>query len=343
MMGFSATRAFVLTVLASALTGCWQIEDVGDLPGGAGVSEAWGINELGEVVGYATDADGSRAFRWQRGAGLSPLPSPDGARDCVAVAINDAGVTVGHCLTGAAAQKMAVAWTDAGIQPLKLSGRRILASELFAISRAGDVAGSFREEIGRSFVQDIAFTWRPGEGTAVRVITPMPADQGGSGAARAISSLGWVTGHAYLTPHQPWLWNPGTGRTYPVGELPAAISTGGEARGINDQRQIVGVFDGRGYVWTPAGPSEVQGTAVEIPLDPYDINNHGQVVGVQGGRAVLYELGSAQLTVLEDLPEIRRAGWRRIALARAINDRGQIVGYGINESGEVRGFVMAPD
>ncbi|MDY0055608.1 MAG: HAF repeat-containing protein [Methyloversatilis sp.] len=338
-----AARACLLFALASALAGCWQIDDIGDLPGGPHLSEACGINEGGDVVGYGSDADGSRAFVWRRGAGLTSLPLSDGTGACAAAGINDAGLVVGHCLTRAGGRKVAVVWSDVGVEAVQFPGRRVLGSELFAVNQTGEVAGGFREEVGRSFTVDSAFTWQHGSSQPVRGIAPLPSDSGGSGVARAIAPLGWVAGHAHVTPHPPWLWNPAAGRTHPVGELPMPASASGEARGINDQRQVAGVFDGRGYVWTPAGPGEVRGTTVEIPFEPYDINNRGQVVGVQGGRAVLYDLGTAKLTVLEELPEVRRAGWRRLALARAINDGGQIVGYGVNAAGDVSAFVMSPD
>lgn len=339
----SAARACVVLTLAAALAGCWQIDDVGDLPGGPHFSEAYGINEAGEVVGYGSDADGTRAFVWRRGTGLTPLPRSEGTDACAAAGINDAGLIVGHCRTSAGGRKMAVVWAGGGVEAVRFSGRRVLGSELFAVNQTGEVVGSFREEVGRSFVVDMAFTWQHGGSQSARGITPLPSDLGGSGVARAIAPLGWVAGHAHVTPHPPWLWNPTSGRAQPIGELPTPASVSGEARGINDQRQVVGVFDGRGFVWTPAGPGEVQGTTIEIPFEPYDINNRGQVVGVQGGRAVLYDLGTERLTVLEDLPEVRRAGWRRLALARAINDRGQIAGYGVNVAGDVSAFVMTSD
>jgi probable HAF family extracellular repeat protein len=343
MKRLSAARVCVVLTLAAALAGCWQIDDLGDLPGGPHLSEAYAINEGGDVVGYGSAADGNRAFVWRRGVGLTPLPLPAGTGACAAAGINDAGLVVGHCQTSGGSRKIAVVWSGAGVEAVQFPGRRVLSSELLAVNQAGDVVGGFREEVGRSFVVDSAFTWQYGSSQPVRGITPLPSDLGGSGVARAIGPLGWIAGHAYVTPHPPWLWNPASGRGHPVGALSAPASASGEARGINDQRQVVGVFDGRGFVWTPAGPGEVQGTTIEIPFEPYDINNRGQVVGVQGGRAVLYDLGTERLTVLEDLPEVRRAGWRRLALARAINDRGQIAGYGVNVAGDVSAFVMTPD
>ena len=42
--------------------------NLGDLPGGFDFSNAFGINNAGQVVGYSITATGNRAFLWQNGS-----------------------------------------------------------------------------------------------------------------------------------------------------------------------------------------------------------------------------------------------------------------------------------
>jgi probable HAF family extracellular repeat protein len=76
----------------------------------------------------------------------------------------------------------------------------------------------------------------------------------------------------------------------------------------------------------------------------YGINSHGQVVGESWDdrfrlRAFLYteELGMVDLNSMTDLPP----GWE-LRSAWDINDAGQITGYGWNDGGFDRGFLLTP-
>lgn len=77
--------------------------DLGDLgsPGSYEHSMAFGINELGQVVGAGgPPGKENRAFFWADGTML-PLPSlggPDTGQGCAANAINDRGIAVGYCI-----------------------------------------------------------------------------------------------------------------------------------------------------------------------------------------------------------------------------------------------------
>ena len=73
----------------------------------------------------------------------------------------------------------------------------------------------------------------------------------------------------------------------------------------------------------------------------YDINNLGQVVGSSGHPGFLWQDG-----VMTDLNDLipPGAGWD-IRVARAINDSGQIAGYGYVDLGQgdrTHAFVMTP-
>ena len=66
-----ASLAFVLP---SALADSnWTITDLGDLPGGSSTSDAYGINNAGQVVGDGYVDAGQRGFLWSRGGGMQDI------------------------------------------------------------------------------------------------------------------------------------------------------------------------------------------------------------------------------------------------------------------------------
>jgi uncharacterized membrane protein len=113
---------------------------------------------------------------------------------------------------------------------------------------------------------------------------------------------------------------------------------GSEATGINDLAQVVGTEDGAGFLWDDGEITYLTG----LPF-PRAINNAGQVVGRGGGGGVdiarIWEDGVA--TDLIDLipPD---SGWNELEWAMDINDAGQIVGWGLLDDGDRRGFMLTP-
>jgi probable HAF family extracellular repeat protein len=80
--------------------GLYSIEDVGVLPGGT-FSQANGLNNLGQVVGASSSANGIRGFRYGAG-GLVDLGVVPGGASSIAYAVNDVGQIVGQSGTAAA-------------------------------------------------------------------------------------------------------------------------------------------------------------------------------------------------------------------------------------------------
>ena len=131
-----------------------------------------------------------------------------------------------------------------------------------------------------------------------------------------------------------------------------------DAFAINEAGQIVGVStivpgqnvpeleDGwRAFLWQD-GRMEALGTAEARSTGAWGINDRGEVVGeavevvADAGEPDALLWRGEQATDLADLipPE---SGWDRLRIARAINARGQIVGWG-QRDGATRAFLLTP-
>lgn len=344
-----AAACLLMGMPAAALA--WTIEDLGDLAGGPSFSEAYGLNEAGDVVGYAATAVANEAFVWKRATGMSLLARPAGFASCRANAINDGGLVAGKCDSTLPGKRSAVIWQGGQARKVPFGGGDAVSnSAALAVNAQGEVAGTYREPQGTTTL-DQAFTWDSRTATGMaRTIMSLPADKGGSGRGAAINAQGYIAGNAMQNAapdaHQPWLWSPTIAEPADainaVGSLPGASARSGEARGMNDLPNVVGVYDGRGFLWTPRVPGATTGSNMPLPIDPYDINNRGQVVGVSQGKAKMYDVAANTVTDLGSLPEVSAAGWRALSMARAINDKGQIVGTGVNAAGEVHAYLLSP-
>ncbi len=198
-----------------------QLIDLGALPGDT-VSRAFGINDLGQVVGLSVNTDGLsprvRPVLWQQSQAIE-LPGGEG---CAATAINNKGHIGFRC--------GAWNWRD---------GQRVVIGALPGYSRAevtalndADVAvGTMSDGTGRS----TAFRWESG------VLTDLGALAGSTrAAATAVNARGQVAGHVQrsATPGdiEPVIWDRDT-------VLPLGGSWGvfrGQVWGINDRGDVVG-------------------------------------------------------------------------------------------------------
>lgn len=113
------------------------------LPAGATNGFAWGINDLGAVVGEYYPGSGTRPFLWSSGVGAQDLPLPVGATSGYAWSINDAGTIIGS------ANGQPVVWrkNSSGIYEAVLLAAQISNAtgwsglSLYAINNAGQIAG----------------------------------------------------------------------------------------------------------------------------------------------------------------------------------------------------------
>jgi probable HAF family extracellular repeat protein len=313
----------------------YTVTDLGTL---GGDSEAWGINDAGQVVGES----GARAFLWQDGlmADLGNLGGP-GAD---AFAINDVGQVVGDSIT-ASYSPHAFLWQDGVMTDLGNLGGN--AAYALAINDVGQVVGS--STLSGNDLSPHAFLWQDG------VMTDLGTLGGDFAWATGINEFGQVVGYSNSSglygPSHAFLWQNGV-----MTDLGTAFGYDASAAdAINDAGQVVGALFADEFsraalwqdgVWT-ALPARGNTSVAE------SINASGQVVGgwvnyycnefgctwdPNSQCAFLYSGGT--MTDLDSL--ILGSGWRLLE-ATHINDAGQIVGFGTNPLGQRRAFLLTPD
>jgi probable HAF family extracellular repeat protein len=172
--------------------------------------------------------------------------------------------------------------------------------------------------------------------------------------------------------HRPILWSPSLADpdTYSVHDLgnPPEANSAHSARAINDAGHIIGhqthrialggaLAPDRSFLWTPSTPNGTTGTRRVIPgLSPYsanvahDINEVGQVAGrmFQFGthpetinRGYIWSATAPAGTPPVDIGLPPTGEWQDV-FPLSINNRGQIVGYAVDDSGRYHGFFWNP-
>lgn len=333
----------------SASADLFSVTDLGDLAGGTNFSQAHGINDAGQVVGYSRASTGDRAFLWDNGVltDLGDLPSGDNVSR--AYDINNSGQIAGYSGTiNGSFQSVdrAVLWQSNGsmVDLGDLPGGADY-SRAFSINAAGQVAGQSRTDFANLGLNIMhAFRWDSGSG--MTDLGDLSIGEKFSSAA-AINNAGDVVGESKNSvDDRGFLWTETDGIS-DVGVLADGVNS--YARDINDKGEIVGRSDTIPNGLQSAFLRESDGTMVELADLPggsdggsaWAINELSQIVGSSSGanglRAVLWENGS--VFDLNDMVDASGAGWT-LTRATDINESGQIVGYG-TINGATHGFLLS--
>ena len=323
----------------------YEYTDLGDLGGGESV--AYGLNDLGQVVGWSTVPDCTtalgapcrRAFLWQGGLmiDLGKLP---GDEDSFARAINNSGTIVGTSesgFTGASGTFHAVSWTWGAISPLPDLGQG--TSFVHDINEAGQMVGHSRELVSN---RDHVALWNGG------VVTDLGAAEGHAyNRGRGINDAGDIVGYAWnlFSPNDS-IQNDGAWKVIGGEDSPFQNS---EAMDINNAGHRVGyqAFPSgawHGALWMPGDKSPIDaGLLPGMTIgELHDVNESGIAVGssFQDGPPYLSRATSFDGTTLVDLNDLLPAGTgATLYEAREINENGDIAGTA-KVNGLFRAFLL---
>lgn len=218
-------------VSAAVWDGGGRPSNIGRLPGGD-FSEAFGINDAGEVVGSSNTAGVSKPFRYN--GSLTELELPSGDDSGQANAINNAGTIVGW--TSGASGQHAVRWSDTGV--LILPGKLGMA---LAVNANDEVAGS-----SQNGGAEHAIVWRNGQAVDLGTLVGHTESR-----AIGINDAGHVVGYSRGSEGQHAFLFDGT----VLKDLGVLGGTNySEASGINNKDVVVGTTDTNlgkhAFIWT---------------------------------------------------------------------------------------------
>lgn len=340
-LGDASGSAYVFGADGSGEDAQYTIVDLGTM-GGNNVYPR-DVNAGGEVAGFASIGSlGQHAFLWSESGGFTDCGTL-GFDYSYGYGCNSAGAVVGKGIYMIEGDYHAFFWSSpAGpIQDMGTLGG--IWSAAYDINDAGQAVG-WAHIAGSSYRH--AFMWQQGSG-----MVDLGTDGRYYSDARAINdndpvqvagSTSWSGGSDTIA----FIWSEGV-----FTDLPAIGGAYSEAVDLNDLGQVVGWSvdaSGNWYatLWNAGGgPAINLGALGGNRSRAEGINNLGQVVGwaknaAAQNRAFLYRDG--QMFDLSSLipPD---AGWNYLREAEAINDAGQITGFGyIEGSTYERGFLLTP-
>jgi len=324
----------------------YSVTDLGTLGGNGGglQSVADGINNSGQVVGGATAPGGFDAFSYTSSGGMTDLGTLGGSSS-VAAAINTSGQIVGAASTSGNTGSHAFSYTSSGgMTDLGTFGGSYSAAA--AINTSGQIVGwantSASPPNTGGATSPRAFSYTSGGG-----MTDLGTLGGSYSSAAAINTSGQIVGSANTsgnTGSHAFSYTSSGGMT-DLGTLGGSYSS---ASGINDNDQIVGssyTSSGNQYAFSyTSGGGMVDLGALAGDVESYanGINNSGQIVGVSLGATISAFIDNSGTMVNLNSLIAPGSGWD-LQAATAINDNGDIVGYGQNAAGQYDAFLLTPN
>jgi probable HAF family extracellular repeat protein len=270
-------------------------------------SNAYAVNEAGQIVGYMFVGGITHAYIWSQAGGMTDLGLlPDGTTS-TAYAINDAGVVVGIA-DDANGTYRPFHWTSAGGMVALDIPPEYFYTFAVGINSNGDIVGTGYTTPDNVNYVTHAFLWPASGGDPVNLGTLTGGSYSGAAGINDAGQVAGVADDANGVGHV-FLWSQATGMV-DLG-LPPGGYTDVIVNAINNLGQIAGYAteassgDEHAFVWFPAGP------------------------GGQGQFFVLGDFGGEQGEIFGN------------------NDRGQLVGYvnnpALGTADRLQGFLLTPN
>lgn len=305
---------------APAMSAGWTLTELGTLGGAS--SAANGLNNAGQVVGYAEAADGTPYPVIWSGGVVAPLSTRPGR----ALAVSAGGLAAGNVMSAGGARLVATLLSGGSAADLGTFGGSF--SYAVAVNDSGQVAGYARtpDEKDHAFLA-----------TASGMV-----DLGTFGGLYSyvygLNQAGLAVGSAYDSSGTPRCFRSTGGGLVDPGTLGGRACN---ALAVNDAGQMTGssatsagpahafIYDGRGMVdlGTLGGSSSVG----------YAINRHGQVAGAARTAANQLHAFFHDGTRMIDLGTLGGTS----STATGVNASGQVVGNSTLASGSKQPFLFA--
>jgi probable HAF family extracellular repeat protein len=328
--------------------------DLGTLPAGASSSASWlsanglavGLSDNGEIDPMVPGFPQLRAVLWRNGQIIDLGTLPEGGFESVANAVDNRGQVVGFALNtvpdpfsfvGFPTQTRAFLWQDGVMQDLgTLGGPDALAS---FVNEQGEVSGPSYTAIDPATGSPAAvhpFLWKNGN------MIDLGSLGGTDSEPTAMNERGDVVGVSTLAGdsiQHPFLWRKGK-----LTDLGTLGGDTGFSNWVNDRGDIAGKADLPGpapqlhdaVLWSNGKMIDLGVLPGDSCSNAYYVNSHGQVVGTSenlnfclipiGQRAFLWEKGGPMVDLNGLIPPGANL---ELTFAVAINDRGEIAGFGV--------------
>jgi probable HAF family extracellular repeat protein len=310
----------------------YHVVDLGTL--GGSYSYAQGVNNSGQVVGGSMTSSNERhAFLYSNG--LMHDLGTFGGNDSEANAINNSGQVVG-CANIASGFGNAFLYQNGSLQHVGEYGN--YSSHAYGINDIGQVVGIASDS---SIIFIHAFLWQNG---SIRDLGKFGDDYG---QATGINNNCQIIGTYVVNGVEEHAFMYQNGYKQDLGTLGGILTI---AYGINNGGQVVGMsYDSSGnyahaFLWQNGAMTDLEITG-DVNSEAHSINNNGQVVGDTWNsagnnfHAFLWQNGTTY--DLNTLLFNAGSGWT-LQFATGINDKGQIVGYGLNPQGQTHAFLLNP-
>lgn len=328
----------------------YDIYDLGALTE-SNTSEAYAINDYGQIVGHSGVGSNGHAFYWEDGI-ITDIGAVGGALG--ATDINNAGMAVGHSNSGSLING-AFIWEDGQMNALGMlpSGRWSYAH---GINESGTVVGKANLITGNtSYYQ--AVKWENGNIIDLGVLENQ-SSYINSSQANAINDEGVIVGFSFgASEDYDWSvyavkWENGN-----IEKLDT-LAKGSQANDINNKDQIAGTVEylveggggttyGHAALWEEGSVVDLGTLGEGLRSKAYAINEEGSIVGQSTLTSSRYDQNyHATLWSGNEIIDLNNLinpsfDWM-LSSATDLNEVGQIVGEGI-VGGTRHGFLLDPE